>query len=66
MCAQIAHGVPTVYDRKTGEIRGGDVPRLLAITVFTERSLTLKRAGGTFSFSLKIFRNSYWCSGSSD
>ena len=54
MCAQIAHGVPTVYDRKTGEIRGGDVPRLLAITVFTERSLTLKRAGGTFSFSLRI------------
>ena len=54
MCAQIAHDVPTVYDRKTGEIRGGGVPRLLAITVFTERSMTLKREGGTFSFSLRI------------
>ena len=40
VCAQLAHGVATVYDPETGEIRGGGVPRLLAITVFTGRSLT--------------------------
>ena len=40
VCAQLAHGVATVYDRNTGEIRGGGVPRFLATTVFTWRSMT--------------------------
>ena len=65
VCAQQPHGVATVYDRKTGEIRGGGSPSHLSHHGFRADARSpitdtrLKREGGTFHFSLRRFRNSY-------
>ena len=65
VCAQQPHGVATVYDRKTGEIRGGGSPSHLSHHGFRADARSpitdtrLKREGGTFHFGLRRFRNSY-------
>ena len=61
VCAQQPHGVATVYDRKTGEIRGGGSPSHLSHHGFRADARSpitdtrLKREGGTFHFSLRNF-----------